>query len=501
MRYKQFWRFALILLFVFILAATALTSYREEDKLCMGVPVVTEAELSRFVSVQSQDISGALSFEGYNAAVDRETFTVYISQNVDVSTRYDNLEGILAAENPQLKLYFIEDEMFNDMESAVKNRHRFRLVVNNSDEEYTEYGVIFTTFPVIRLEGSVLYKTADMQSEYGGEVTLWDADYVGTGAMVAENSSVQWHNDDVRVKKKNDRNLKLSAVTKDGDSKSIDIMGLGEDDDWLLNSLSADDSKVRKNLATQLWNNMNTNMSANTLVMPDGNYAEVIYNGEYKGVYFVSRKTDRKHLNLDSNDLLLRDKKLRRGSYTKNNYTFLHGYYTEEEVWNMVTPFHTKQDCSMINIDSWIDANLYTNLVWNKGDRDYAEMYYIWYNAGSDGNLYLLPVMENCIFGITSDREDYKFSKKLSSAKIQLREEYNCIKAVYPDIDSRIKERYIQLRNTVWTADAISGIIDSCTLPLIKSGVVSESEILSEAEQLKDYIKARLEYLDGVFIV
>ena len=79
----------------------------------------------------------------------------------------------------------------------------------------------------------------------------------------------------------------FTTLLQDGDSNNnVSLLGMPPENDWVLNSLAFDPSMIRDYLSYTLASNM-------------GNYAprvafiEVIVNGDYKGVYFLTEKVKR----------------------------------------------------------------------------------------------------------------------------------------------------------------------------------------------------------------
>lgn len=378
------------------------------------------------------------------------------------------------------------------------------MIVATGAAEYMEYSVVFTTLPVIRLAGERLYITPDREEQFGGEITLWDSNYAGTGGKLVEKSNAQWTDSDRRDSKEAKRSWKISLKNSNGGINMLNLFGQGKDDDWVMNSLYGDDSKVRENLAAQLWNAIASDKQY-SLKTPAGEYAEVVCNGEYQGIYSVGRKTDQKYLDLDSDDLLLRDKKYPRGSYVQNNYTILEGYYTEAEVWDIAEPFHSKSDLSVLDADNWVDVNLFENIMYNKGRRSGAEMYYLYKNAGTSPVLEMMPVPEDALLGITWKEENahFVYDGSFSTAEVKYREEYSLLKQLYPDLDERIAERYRYLRENIFDRDTIYALAEDEYGQLEESGALlrdsrrwNAAQENNGTESLKNHIKARLEYLD-----
>ena len=505
MRYNRLWRVLLLPVFIFAVVLAAVVSYYAEENSCMGVRILSEAEMSRFTEYVPQEISGWILCNGEPAAADAGTFTVYISQNINETTEYNDLTGKLSIGNPAWEMYFAEDEMFSDLDTAVKENHKFRLVVATGAAEYMEYGVVFTTLPVIRLSGAELYTAPDGEKVYGSSMAIWDSNYAGTGGYILEKSNAEWSDNDQRDISEPKHSWKLSLKSADGNVYMLNLFGLGKDDDWVLNSAYGDDSKVREKLAAKLWNDVAVD-GQHMLKTPEGEYAEVVCNGEYHGIYVISRKTDQKYLNLDSYDILIRDKKFSRGSYIQNNYSIVEGYYTEEEVWNIVNPVYSKEDLSAVDLNSWIDANLVVNMLYNQGKRNYTEMYYLWESAAIKPSVEYMPITEDGLLGVTCKDKEFVFDGALSTLQIKYRQEYQTLKSMYPELDDKIAERYRYLRENIFKEDTIFEFIDREYSSIKSSGAVardaqrwSESENETAAEDLKKYIEARFEYLDSVY--
>ncbi len=72
------------------------------------------------------------------------------------------------------------------------------------------------------------------------------------------------------------------------------LPGLREDDDWILNPMYTDTSKIRETLAYRIWDMMNS--SGQRAQSSRIAYAEVFLNGEYWGLYGVQERVDRKQV-------------------------------------------------------------------------------------------------------------------------------------------------------------------------------------------------------------
>ena len=93
------------------------------------------------------------------------------------------------------------------------------------------------------------------------------------------------------------KSYRLIIVDENGEKKNLSIAGLRSDDDWILNPLYTDTSKIREALAYEIWDVMNT--SGQKAQSSRMGHAEVYLNGEYWGLYGVQERIDRKQVDAD----------------------------------------------------------------------------------------------------------------------------------------------------------------------------------------------------------
>ena len=88
------------------------------------------------------------------------------------------------------------------------------------------------------------------------------------------------------------KSYRLHIQNAQGDKHHLDIAGLRSDDDWILNPLYADTSKIRERLGYELWDTFNSSgrrAAASRLV-----HVEVFLNGAYWGLYGLQERVDLK---------------------------------------------------------------------------------------------------------------------------------------------------------------------------------------------------------------
>ena len=152
---------------------------------------------------------------------------------------------------------------------------------------------------------TVLCLTADsgeLPGEERGEGDL--AVYsVRDGRIVREQAHVEVNERGNTSRRFPKKSYRLHIQNAQGDKHHLDIAGLRSDDDWILNPLYADTSKIRERLGYELWDAFNSSGSraaASRLV-----HVEVFLNGAYWGLYGLQERVDFKQLDGDKRADLL----------------------------------------------------------------------------------------------------------------------------------------------------------------------------------------------------
>lgn len=93
------------------------------------------------------------------------------------------------------------------------------------------------------------------------------------------------------------KSYRVKLVDEAGEKRDLSLCGLRADDDWILNPMYSDTSKIREALSYWLWAEINScgQAAASSRVA----YAEVWLNGDYHGLYGVQERVDRKQVGAD----------------------------------------------------------------------------------------------------------------------------------------------------------------------------------------------------------
>ena len=254
----------------------------------------TEEEISQLLATHSQAAEPfftELAFSGDQLPYDRNTSTFYLPLNMETDIWES---GQLTSLASGVSLIFEEDFTGADKQEAIKNGTKFRFYAVR-DGEYQECWLTVTGLSVVSIETE-----ADADAEiFGGSAYFWDSstkvDWTSSSILEANirgNTS--------RTYEKKGYKLSLKKQNKNGeiveDKKSL--FGLRNDDEWLLNAMYSDSSKIRDKLSADIW----AEIGAYQEEFPEAyfgtrmTYVEVFFNHEYWGLYVLMEPVDSKQL-------------------------------------------------------------------------------------------------------------------------------------------------------------------------------------------------------------
>ena len=146
----------------------------------------------------------------------------------------------------------------------------------------------FTFLPIVQLIGAFGYDYAE------GHFLLIKPDVPGTDTLEA---SIKWRGASTNLKNRHKRNYKVKL------KKNKTLLGMRNDDSWILDAGQADVFRLRNRVAMDIWNDMahppyyiDKEPAARNGV--SGKVVELFLNDEYRGIYNFSENLDRKQMRL-----------------------------------------------------------------------------------------------------------------------------------------------------------------------------------------------------------
>ncbi len=276
------------------------------DEPKMGMYVISEQKawkIEEKLSQQSETMEFDLKFAGEALAYDSSGKTFFLPVSMD-DTEWETgvFEGRLKTEDvlpgdEVVEILFTEDFTKQDKLTLLSQNKAIPFYAV-SKSGYEKCYLKLTGLPVIAFHGT------EQVSDDGlvlFEMALYDTEHTSDWVTRCLTTSTLRGNTSLTYEKKSLR-LKLKEPRDEGGYKKTDknILGIRDDDDWILNSLYADNSRIRDKLAMDLWqevgageNPYGQNFGTN------GQFVEVFVNDGYSGIYLLTHPIDRKQLGMD----------------------------------------------------------------------------------------------------------------------------------------------------------------------------------------------------------
>lgn len=484
-----------------------------------------------------------LFFSGEKLPYDRLTSTFYLPLNIETK-RWET--GELSSGSGEVRLLFEEDFAKESKQEAIREGKAFRFYALRGTE-YQECFLIATGLPVLSIETT---ETADT-GVFGGMLYYWDAKskHNWTGANILE---AQIRGNTSRTYPKKGYKLTLKNQNKRGevvpDKKSL--FGLRTDDEWILNAMYSDSSKIRDKLSVDLWNEF----GARRAEFPEAKfgsdlvYVEVFFNQEYWGLYGLMEPVDSKQLDLTKDEeagmteYSYKAVGLRGGdeerlkdaaSFEKSLAAFnLKGNHdsTDASAWEPLFSYLTfreqEEDAAfareapvLIDMDGAINIWIYFQAVLGIDNRA-KNMYYVAKSNNQSYRIYFAPWDMDLTWGdalSVRDEAELKgeigepvwnvgLNTDLYSERINWEPGDRLVALNVENTRERIKEKWLMLREGLFSDKNITEHVDNLVHELQDSGALArdagrwpDSNFGEDYEQFKRMALYRMKFLDYYF--
>ena len=243
---------------------------------------------------------GNLMCNGIQMPVDYIEKTFYIPLNMETD-EWETLE--FTSEKSEYQILFPEDFTKYDKKQLIRENADIEFLVY-TDTEFSTYHIRFTGLPVIDIysAGGI----ANQQQEISGHAVFYDTNFSTQGIVSSDyNGHVRGNMSTLFPKKGYKINLTKQRADGVTENNKLSLFGMREDDDWILNALYNDESRLREALCIDLWNEMGANrIYTNSHYNTTQTYVELIVDESYYGMYALKEPIDAKQLNLQSDDYL-----------------------------------------------------------------------------------------------------------------------------------------------------------------------------------------------------
>ncbi|MBO6015160.1 MAG: CotH kinase family protein, partial [Lachnospiraceae bacterium] len=420
----------------------------------------------------------------------------------------------------------------------MKKNGRIPLVIVTKDS-YAACFLTLTGTSLMRFTPTQ-YLTADQMPVF--ELKVYDAFTKRDWVKTCYTTSRLHGNTSLAYDKKSLR-LKLLSRKEDGSftKENKNLLGLRDDDDWILNALYADDSKIRDLLANELWNE--TGALSNPYGAVWGTkvaYVEVFMNDGYMGLYGLMHPIDRKQVGLQSvSSQMAADHPIIERLY-KKKYTA--AWFSQDFAGDLPDPkmpdyrggFYLKGDTILQNEEEWAplrelaecleagdaafaeeitqiadQTNVLENwLFYNAigGFDNYAKnYYYLVKDQNGESYGYFIPWDLNLSFGdVYADNAYYaEFKESVVQDLIHWEPAQRMIDQDVQDSRRIVSETWKRWRKGAFSTQHVLGRMDEIYDSLVGSGAYAremlrfpEGRYTLDVEAMKRFAEKRLQWLD-----
>lgn len=404
--------------------------------------------------------------------------------------------------------------------------------------------ITFTFLPLLVLQGSFGYDYAQ------GSMSLYSSDATEPTISLIK---AKWRGGSTNTADKHKRNYKIKTLNENGKKQEISLLGMREDNNWILDAGQVDLFRLRNRIATEIWNQFaskpyyaNEEPKAKSGVA--GKVVEVILNNEYRGIYSLTETMDRKELKLgkyDDKSQVFHGQLWKVSSWDKSTFWDIEkDYDNSQETWHA---FETKYpDIEDVNPTDYSPLYEAIDFVANSNDdtfkkevRDYFDIPVL-----IDYQIFLevLKPIDNCgknmYWGIYDVAQNKKLTLAIWDLDASVGQDWHCSTPLHPDYVSpntelgikeafnlytrlstlnvdnynqKVADRYHELRKTYFSEENLISKYQSYYDMLVKSGAAIREEnkwsedsdiggyplnFKEEIDYIKNWITQRLNYLD-----
>lgn len=504
----------------------------------MKLQVVSEARAQKIeqkLNGQSEAMELKLTFAGEELAYDLAGKTFFLPLSMETEEwetgAFEAAGGI--------EILFAEDFVKEDKLTLLAQNRAIPFYAV-SETGYEKYYLKLTGLPVMAFWGT------EQMTESGEilfEMALYETEHSSDWVTRSLTTSTLRGNTSLTYEKKSLR-LKLKEQTEDGSyvKENKNLLGIRDDDDWILNSLYADNSRIRDKLAMELWQEVGaTENPYGYSFGVTGEYVEVIVNEAYAGLYLLTHPIDRKQLGMDKvsaqiaagEEIVERIYKKKYSSAWLSEYfvgdlpdpnqlDYRGGFYVKgdtvlgnEEEWEPLYDMAVcleaddatfcKQIGEIADVSNIVDNWLFFQAIAGF-DNENKNIYYITRQKGTDSYGYFIPWDMNISFGALYSENAFYCEETMKELEtiVAFQPGMRVVELDAGGSHALVAQKWAAWREGAFATDAVYERMDSLMAQLVGSGAMAREKERwpnGNADEditfMKDFTAKRLAVLDA----
>lgn len=319
-------------------------------------------------------------------------------------------------------------------------------------------------------------------------------------------------------------------LDENGDeTQDFSLLGLNEDDGINLQAMYNEKLRINSKTSNDLWQKIHPNVyykddeqdAKSGIIMK---YADLFLNGEYRGVYALGEKVNRKFLKLKKNDGSEIKGELYKGDQYggATMFTGLNPFNNNSELWDGYEYKYPKDIIQWDNLYNLVDfvvnenAETFNATYASKFDIDNIVDYFIFLNLvrATDNyakNIYLAKYKKNAIYFYVPWDLDGTFGSIYDGSEENIVDDliFNGLYARLweePNFRNKLASRWTDLRTGIVTKESIVELLSTNMQKLSASGIYEREAMVwndydfspSIFDYKADWIGRRIDYLDSI---
>ena len=486
-------------------------------------------KLYKSLSKTLDGTSVKLCFKGELLAEDQDTLTFYLPVDMD-SEEWE--AGTFTDQGGEIQILPREDYTLRDKAETVSSGYAVPFLAWNEKEGtcVTIY-VVFTGLPVIRMETDA---DLDIDTVFAGSVAFYEAcgeeNWITSSAFQAHERGQT-----TRSYPKKGYRVNLINVTSTGviRKNKEQVFGMKNSDSWIFYAIYSDGTKIRDRLNTKIWEEMGAyDTPYDVRFGTDMRYAELIVNGEYRGLYGIFEPVNSKQLELSDQEYLYKrtygrellaelldevepeqyltvlgmEIKGKKGAGTKADWKCFRRFM---EMCQSGDEEFTEEAQSLLNMENMTDIWLYLQMLYGE-DNIYKNMFFTFKKETDGYRMYLIPWDTDLTWGNVyvddGDQLYVQWAPEHVSDYLEWPFMDRLLKLDVGNIRERAAERWKELRSSVLSDSHLQELMETYRHEVQDSGAFARDAVRwpdsrhdGDYEGMQSYMKERLAYLDKNF--
>ena len=270
-------------------------NYFDNSSISGSKQILSSEEIQQCVKNKSKRkiCYGEIRMYDNPAAYDNVIGAFYIPVSIEENEILNN-SGVFLSD---IQTNDIDKHLFSDPLKAIEEGYLFQALLVE-ENTYAAFKMVFIGIPTIQLIYDEEPNSSEKHKEKSGTIIVTDP-----FDNIAQKENCVFHVRGHVTRNYSKKNYRISLKDTQGNKINKAFLGLRSDDDWVLNALYTDQTRLREYVAYQIWKQVNSLCDV-PVASSEIAYCALFINGESTGLYGLMVPVDRKLMGMREGDIL-----------------------------------------------------------------------------------------------------------------------------------------------------------------------------------------------------